>query len=434
MRKLLSLLLILSLLTTVSIRTGKAIAEPPSDNPPSAIAWQQEPIAVSDMRLPDRNGLTGLTDVQYTDPNFSTLAENELYLDLSELLYDSGYEDATVHVNVAYYSKEYIEELTYNSRENIYYGYRLSELEAMFVGTRYVFTCDDQGMTTVQTFEAYDDTYDRVLQNIAIGTGIIVVCVTITLATGGFVAPAAATATSAINIAFRSAATASTLSALSGGGLAALMEANAVATQTGNWEEAKKAAALAGSEGYKWGAVIGAGTGMVSGVVQYGKLLKALKAPKTPIEAILAHTPVDGNTGKWVDGTRGNGKFVPTDPEVKALLAKNGLDGITYRDGVPDFSPFTEAKVEITGKYLNLLNNPDSTHVRRAMQREAKEILAKQRGVLVDDINMWMRDNNITIHEDINMSTLSFVPRTINGSFLHLGGVSEYMTRLAYGL
>ncbi|MCR5305366.1 MAG: hypothetical protein K6E36_02550 [Oscillospiraceae bacterium] len=42
-----------------------------------------------------------------------------------------------------------------NSQENVYFGYTLSELEQQFEGTKYVFTVNDEGQTTVKAFEAY---------------------------------------------------------------------------------------------------------------------------------------------------------------------------------------------------------------------------------------------------------------------------------------
>ena len=176
---------------------------------------------------------------------------------------------------------------------------------------------------------------------------------------------------------------------------------------------------------------------MASGTATYAKALKALKAakalPQTPIDDIIKRTPVDGN-GKWVDGTRGNGKFISDDPAAQKILIEKGVDGIIYSNGVPDFSSVADDAVEISGSLLDKLSNPNSTQVRRAMQSEAKEILANKRGVSVRDIEMWMKDNGLTIHEDINMTSLYFVKTEINRIFSHLGGVSEYLTRISQAI
>lgn len=435
MRKLLAFLLVMSL-AVLPVSPLEVFAVSTSVVDEHTPAWTQEPKSSTEDPLITSDETSGLEDIDFDSENATDLIANELYLDMVELLYDQGYGNSEIHIDVTYYSREYLEELTFNSQENIFYGYKLSELDELFDGTRYVFSCDDSGITTAKEFEAYDETYDRALRNVAVGTGIIIICVTVTLATGGFGAPVVAgSAASAVNIIFSSAATGSAISALSGGAISAVITGATVAAQTNDWEETKKAVALAGSEGFMWGAVFGAGTGMISGAIQYGQALKAAKAlPRTALDDILKNTPVDGNTGHWVDGTRGNGKFIPDDPVVQRLLAEKGLDGITYSNGIPDFSAFATEKIEITGKYLDSLINPNSAQVRQAMQKEAKELLASQRGISVSEVNNWMKELGLTIHEDINMTTLSFVPTEINRAFNHLGGVSEYIARLAQAL
>lgn len=66
----------------------------------------------------------------------------------------------------------------------------MSELDEVFQGTRYVFTLGDDGSTTVREFQKYDDTYDRVIRNVIIGSGVILLCVTVSAVTGGLGAPA----------------------------------------------------------------------------------------------------------------------------------------------------------------------------------------------------------------------------------------------------
>ena len=66
----------------------------------------------------------------------------------------------------------------------------------------------------------------------------------------------------------------------------------------------------------------------------------------------MKHTPRDGVRGHWT-GERGNSRFIPDEnsergKEVKDTLEKYGLDGIEYKDGVPDFSECSEETVEIS--------------------------------------------------------------------------------------
>ena len=120
--------------------------------------------------------------------NLLPYLEDSIY---SELVTALNSEDYFVeNVNAIYISKEYLEEVAYNSQENIYFGYTLSELDSYFQGTRYVFTLGDDGQTVVTEFQKYDDTYDQMLKNVAIGTGVILVCVTVSIVTYGAGAPA----------------------------------------------------------------------------------------------------------------------------------------------------------------------------------------------------------------------------------------------------
>ena len=146
-----------------------------------------------------------------------------------------------------------LKELTANSKENIYFGYTLSALEQQFQGTKYVFTVGDDGHTIVHAFEDYDDTYDRVVQNVAIGTGVILVCVTVSAVTGG--------AAPAVSMVFAVSAKTAAGAAVSGGVIGGSMAGISTAISTGDVSKAIDAAALGGSEGFKWGAIGGAVTG-----------------------------------------------------------------------------------------------------------------------------------------------------------------------------
>ena len=147
-------------------------------------------------------------------------------------------------------SSDVLEEVAYNSQENIYFGYTLSELDSYFQGTRYVFTLGDDGQTVVTEFQKYDDTYDQILKNVAIGTGVILVCVTVSIVTYGAGAPA-------VSMIFAASAKTGTIMALSSGVFSGVSAGVVKGIETGDLNESMKAAALAGSEGFKWGAISG---------------------------------------------------------------------------------------------------------------------------------------------------------------------------------
>lgn len=186
-----------------------------------------------------------------SDPELLEYVEKEVYTDVSLQL---GDEYRVENVSTTYISKEYIEELAYNSQSNIFFGYSLSDLDEQFQGTRYVFTLDDNGETTVVPLKGYDDTYEKVIKNVAIGSGVILICVTVSVVTAGAGAPAA-------SMIFAASAKSGALFAASSGALSGVIAGAATGIQTHDFDEAIKAGALAGSEAFKWGAISGAVAG-----------------------------------------------------------------------------------------------------------------------------------------------------------------------------
>ena len=210
------------------------------------------------------SGLTGLSD-----PNLHRYVEDSLYTSLvSELNSDSYFVE---NVEAVYISQEYLDELAYNSQANIFFGYTLAELEAEFQSAKFIFTLGEDGKTVVEPFQNYDDTYDKVLKNIAIGTGVILICVTVSVVTGGLGAPA-------VSVIFAASAKTSAIMALSGGALGAASAGIITGIQTNDMDSALKAAALAGSEGFKWGAITGAiSGGALQAIKLKGATLSGLK-------------------------------------------------------------------------------------------------------------------------------------------------------------
>ena len=138
--------------------------------------------------------------VSYEHPaKFSNMSNPELAESLEESVYSSlvatfdSDEFAVDEIEVAYVSKDYLDELAYNSQENIFFGYSLSDIISYFDGEPYVFTVED-GQTAVRPFESFDDTWEQVAANVAIGTGVIAVCATVSVLAPAAGAPAAVTA------------------------------------------------------------------------------------------------------------------------------------------------------------------------------------------------------------------------------------------------
>ena len=98
--------------------------------------------------IPDKTAddyvFTGLSD-----PSLLQFLQDDVYAGLASNLASDDY--IIQSVSTVYLSKEYIEEKAYNTLENNYFGYKLSDLDAFFEGTRYVFTLGENGETVVKS-------------------------------------------------------------------------------------------------------------------------------------------------------------------------------------------------------------------------------------------------------------------------------------------
>lgn len=186
------------------------------------------------------------------DPDLLPYMEDTVYQAVVNSLNSDEY--FVENVSAIYISDEYLEELAFNSQTNIYFGFTLDELEQQFQGERYVFTLSETNETTVKAWEPYVNPMDTVIKNVAIGTGVILICVTVSAVSGGAGAPA-------MCMIFAVAAKTGTVAALSGGAIGAAAGGIVEYIQTGDVNKALTAAAVKGSEGYKWGAITGAVSG-----------------------------------------------------------------------------------------------------------------------------------------------------------------------------
>ncbi len=208
------------------------------------------------------------------EPTSQELLENEIYYQLNETL--NG--DYLIDVQAFYESKEAIEEGIYNSNESEYFGYLLSEVDAYFEDTPYVFSVDQNGETIVSEFVPYDDLWDKTLLNVALGSGVILICVTVSALT--------TTVAPAVHLVFAYAANHALKYGGRGAALAAIKSALSRYAQTGDIEEALRYAALGASEGYKWGALGGTITGAAAESINLAGLKRATKMSMNDIADI----------------------------------------------------------------------------------------------------------------------------------------------------
>ena len=122
------------------------------------------------------------------DKDLLTYVEDNVYLNLVSELNSSEY--YVEKVQAVYISQEYLDEVAYNSQVNIFFGYTLEDIESVYENSRFIFTLGENGETVVEPFKDYDDTYERIIRNDAVGTGVILVCVTVSVVTAGAGAPA----------------------------------------------------------------------------------------------------------------------------------------------------------------------------------------------------------------------------------------------------
>lgn len=205
---------------------------------------------------------------------YTTLEDTQFHAYLADLVYQetvtalNSSEFFVENVSVVYQSKEYLEEVAFNSQANVYFGYTLAELDEIFQDTKYLFTLSDEGTTTVQPLQTIVDTStETMLKNVAIGSGVILICVTVSVVTAGVGVPA-------VSMIFAASASTAATFAVSSAAFGGVSAGIARGIQTGSFDEALEAAAMGATEGFKWGAISGA---IVGGVGQGASLYGAAK-------------------------------------------------------------------------------------------------------------------------------------------------------------
>ena len=224
------------------------------------MATTEETTTLSEVKVSSSNDLSfsGLDDKELLN-----YVENTVYSELVNGLNSDEY--FVENVEATYISEEYIEELAYNTQANIYFSYTLDELNKLFNGSRYIFTIDKNGKTVVQKMETfYDDSTQTMLENAAVGGGVILICVTVSVVSGGLGAPA-------VSMIFAAGAKTGTSFALSSSFLGGVASAITTGYQTSDFEQALEQGMYAAGEGFKWGAIAGTIVGGTSeGVALYG--------------------------------------------------------------------------------------------------------------------------------------------------------------------
>lgn len=270
-------------------------------------------------KLADDTEESAEVDEKKEVPEFYGLNDNSLLQYVEDSVYaelECNFADDDYIVNgveAVYISQDYLDELAFNSKANIYFGYTLEEIENQYNGTKYLFTLGEDGTTVVQPFEGYDDTFEQVVKNVAIGSGVILVCVTVSVVSAGVGAPA-------VSMVFAAAASSGTSFALSSSVISAATTAAVTGFQTKDPEETMKAALLSGSESFKWGAITGA---IMGGASEAIVLRNASQTASQTAETVTLYA------GKAADDT------IPTprQAELLALQKYKGSEQVTFLAG-----------------------------------------------------------------------------------------------------
>lgn len=296
-------------LSIAMILTGCGQSQPQTDEPNNAPA----PIEVTEPVT---------TPFMWEDvvPQYASLDDAGLLAHVEDLVYRDTVaslntdEYIVENVSAVYISKEYLEEIAFNSQSNIYFGYTLAELDEMFQGAKYIFTLGDDGTTTVQELQVIEDvSTETMLKNVAIGTGVILVCVTVSVVTAGAGAPA-------VSMIFAASAKTATAFAASSAAFGGISAGVVKGIQTGDFNEVMDAAAMGASEGFKWGAISGAVVGGgkeafllkagTKGGLSMNQVAIIQKESQYPVEVIARFNSMDqyeicksaGLTAKMVNG------------------------------------------------------------------------------------------------------------------------------------
>ena len=402
MRRVIALLLAVLMMLTGC--TQQTVQNPtPETSTPTETPNSSEPTSGAE-QTPAQNVPVFAEDVE---PNFATLSDPSLLQYVEDNIYSDlvarfDSEDYIVEsVNAVYVSEEYLEEVAYNSKSNVYFGYTLEELDAQFEGTRYIFSLGENGETVVEEFAEYDDTYDRVIKNVAIGTGVILVCVTVSVVSGGVGAPAA------VSMIFASAAKTGTVYALSSGTISAVAAGTITGIQTGDFEEAKKAAALAGSEGFKWGAITGVITGGATKAVELYRSANTIPTPRDSELTVLDRTKNSTEQVSFLGGQE-----VPmntpgaTRPDVFVKNANGTVKAIEVKN-------YNLAQSSNRNTLLNELERQVTSRASNLPAGSTQEIVLDVRGrgfsdELIDSTITAIRNRLANIYPDIPITILRY--------------------------
>ncbi|MCR5478656.1 MAG: HNH endonuclease [Ruminococcus sp.] len=200
-----------------------------------------------------------------------------------------------------------------------------------------------------------------------------------------------------------------------------------------NWEKlgvpSIQKAIDGGSSGYMWGAFVGAVYGGMEGYEFYHKY----NAPYSTLKARIDQTPKNDEFGHW-EGKRGESVYIYDKSKTirignETYEIKPGTK-VTYKNGIPDFSPYAKAEVKIEmtkdrypKKKDGIVGNFEKAD--KALAEHWTKTKFEGKSWTAREIEQYRAANNLTWHEMNNMESVQLVPKEVNGGFGHLGGIGE---------
>ena len=183
-----------------------------------------------------------------------------------------------------------------------------------------------------------------------------------------------------------------------------------------------------------------------------------LEEPSTTTDEPEHRKPLIPTDSGRFEGENGNSEFYPDNVEAQAKIREFGKKSVTYSNGYPDFSPFTEhetrwgkigCQVEI-GHMTEHRENPSFEYGHRPrgaghdpnydlgnFAQADNELLSKVKmdhpDATLDDIEDLKKTNKLTWHECEDGKTMQLVPTEIHQACKHSGGVSESKYRAEMG-
>lgn len=177
-------------------------------------------------------------------------------------------------------------------------------------------------------------------------------------------------------------------------------------------------------DGFMWGSITGAIYGGAKGYVNYHKY----SAPYSTLKERMKHVPKQNSpNGRW-SGKRGESDFILNEP-IK-LSDGTVVTKVTYKNAIPDFSPYQKAQVKIIGMSGRYGANGNFAKADEALAKNWTQIKYNGKTWTARDISNFRKSNNLTWHEMNNMDYMQLVPTDVNGRFGHSGGCCEYRTMI----